>query len=104
MLVVTVDRGNKPKTLFLKEHKTPTNPTRQISILLWYLALSRHTICDASNNVRKWDNFLTDILLKLTSDHKFREGLGSRRVCSRDTLVSSTVIVLRMLDCELSIL
>ena len=62
-----------------------------------------HPQRDASNHVHEWNNFLPTIVLKLTSDHKFREGLDADQVCSRDTFVSATVIVLRMLDCEFSI-
>ena len=100
MLVVINDKTDQPKHA--------NQPGTPYVIIPWSPS-GRNTSCHTivlpttSNHVREYNNFLSDILLKLTSDHKFREGLDSGNVCSRDTFISAAVIVLRMLNCEFSI-
>ena len=102
-MLVVKKRPNKPDA-------TVTNPTRPMSSfhgvpvgVTLVVTQSFYPQRDAWNHVRECNYSLPNTLLKLTSDHKFREGLGSGQVCSRDTFVSAAVIVLRMLDCEFSI-
>lgn len=110
MLVVINGQTRQLKHFFYNKTYNANQPDTPFVIILWS-PTGRHTSCntiyfhpqrDASNHVREW-NFLLTIVLKLTSDHKFREGLDADQVCSRDTFVSATVIVLHMLDCEFSI-